>query len=121
MYLYGPLLIDVCKTANMFIVNGRITNDSRYNPTFKHISTTDYCLCCPVLFKHINNFIVHDGNSLFSDGHSVLRLVLDTVLIAGTGRQCHIAQVSKGQQSDGSIVREPSSSVPLVATQMGTW
>ena len=44
-----------------------------------------------MLFKHIDNFIVHDGNPLFSDGHSVLELMLDTVLIAGIGTTCHIS------------------------------
>ena len=67
---YGPLLIDLCKTANVLIVNGRMTNDSSGNPTFKN--TIDYSLCCPLLFKYINNVIVYDGNPLFSDGHSVL-------------------------------------------------
>ena len=38
-----------------------------------------------MLFKHINDFIVHDGDPLFSDGHSVLELVLHTILIVGTG------------------------------------
>ena len=54
----------------------RMTNDSSGNPTFKNISTINYSLCCPLLFKYINNCIVYDGNPLFSDGHSVLELVL---------------------------------------------
>ena len=48
------------------------------NPTFKNISTIDYFLCCPLLFQHINIFIVHDSNPSFSDGHSVLEMVLAT-------------------------------------------
>ena len=42
---YVPLLIDVCKTANVLTVNGRMTNDSSGNSTFKNISTIDYFLC----------------------------------------------------------------------------
>ena len=78
---YGPLLTDLCKTANVLIVNGRMPHYSSGNPTFKNISTIDYFLCCPMLFQHINNFIVHDGNPSFSDGHSVLEMVLATGLI----------------------------------------
>ena len=59
----------------MLIVNERMINDSSGNPTFKNISTIDYFLCCPLLLKYINNFIVYDGSPLFSDGHSVLELV----------------------------------------------
>ena len=83
---YGPLLIDLCKTANVSIVNGRMTNDLSGNPTFKNISTIDYFLCSPLLFKHINNFIVYDGNPLFSDR---LELVLNTKVTAIQHARCH--------------------------------
>ena len=66
----------------MLIVIGSMIIDSSGNPTFKNISTIDYFLCCPLLFKYINNFIVYDGNPLFSNGHSVLVVVLNTKLIA---------------------------------------
>ena len=61
-----------CKTANLVIVNGRITNDSSSNTTFRNISTINYFLCCPLLFKYSNTCIVHEHNPLFSDGHSAL-------------------------------------------------
>ena len=77
------------RMTNVFTVNGRMTNDFSSNHTFNNISVIDYCLCCPLLCKHINHLIVHDGNPLFSDGHSVL--LHDTVLIAGIGTQCHIS------------------------------
>ena len=52
-----------------------MTNDSSNNTTFRrNISTIDYFMCCPLLFKYINNFIVHEHNPLFSDGHSALEL-----------------------------------------------
>ena len=66
-----------------------MTNDSSGNPTFKNINTIDYFLCCPLLIKCINNFIVYDGNPLFSDGHSVLELVLNIKAIATQHAQCH--------------------------------
>ncbi|KAK2180782.1 hypothetical protein NP493_426g02017 [Ridgeia piscesae] len=66
-----------------------MTNDSSDNPTFKNINTIDYFLCCPLLFKYINNFIVYDGNPLFSDGHSVLERVFNTKVIATQHAQCH--------------------------------
>ena len=87
---YGPLLTDLCKTANVLIVNGRMPHYSCGNPTFKNISTIDYFLCCPLLFQYINNFIVHDGNPSFSDGHSVLEMVLATGLIVTKDIPCHM-------------------------------
>ena len=89
-------LIDLCKTANLVIVNGRMTNDSSSNTTFRNISTIDYCLCCPLLFKYINNFIVHEHNPLFSDGHSALELSINTPLIVEVGVQnCNNPIVSR--------------------------
>ena len=41
-----------------------------------------------MLFQHINNFIVHDGNPSFSDGHSVLEMVLATGLIVAKDIPC---------------------------------
>ena len=78
---YGMLLIELCKTANLVIVNGRMTNASSSNTTFRNISTIDYVLCCPLLFKYINNFIVHENNPMFSDGHSALELSIDTSVV----------------------------------------
>ena len=47
-------------------------------------------LCCPLLFQHINNFIVHDSNPSFSDGHSVLEMVLATGPIVTKDIPCHM-------------------------------
>ena len=44
-------------------------------------------MCCPLLFKYINNFIVHENSPLFSDGHSALELSIDTPLIVEVGVQ----------------------------------
>ena len=82
---YGMSLIDLCKTANLVMVNGRMTNASSSNNTFRNISTIDYFLCCPLLFKYINHFIVHENNPLFSDGHSALELSIDRPLIVEVG------------------------------------
>ncbi len=84
---YGMSLIDLCKTANLVIVKGRMTNASSSNTTFGNIITIDYFLCCPLLFKYINNFIVHENNPMFSDGHSALELSIDTALIVEVGVQ----------------------------------
>ena len=83
------LLIYLCKTANVLIVNGRMTNGSSGNPTFKKGSTIDCFICYPLLFKYINNVSVYDGNPLFSDGHSVVELVLNTKVIATLLAKCH--------------------------------
>ena len=52
--------------------------------------TIDYFLCCPMLFQHINNCIAHDVNPSFSDGHSVLEIVLATGLIVTKDIPCHM-------------------------------
>ena len=72
----------------MLIANGRMSYASNGNPIFKNISTIDYFVWCPSLFKYINNFIVHDRNPLFSVCHSMLELVLSTVVIATHNVQC---------------------------------
>ena len=81
------LLVDLCTTANLVIVNGRMTNYSSSNTTFRNIITIDYLLSYPLLFKFINNCIVHEHNPLFSDGHSALELSIDTPLIVEVGVQ----------------------------------
>ena len=43
-----------------------------------------------MIFQHINNVIVHDGNPSFSDGHSVLEMVLATGLIVTKDIPCHM-------------------------------
>ena len=76
----------------MVIVNGIMTNASNSNTRFRNISTIDYGL----LFKYINNFIVHDNNPLFSDCHSALELSIDTPLIVEVGVQnCNNPIVSR--------------------------
>ena len=73
-----------------------MTNDSSSNTTFRNISTIDYLLCCPLLFKYINNCIVHEHNPLFSDGHIALELSIDTPLIVEVGVQnCNNPIVSR--------------------------
>ena len=59
---YGMLLIDLCKTANLVIVNGRMTNDSSSNTTFRKllliISCVAHCylsISTIVLFMNITH------------------------------------------------------------------
>ena len=48
---YGPLLTDLCKTADVLIVNGRMHHYSSGKHTFTNISTINYLLCCPLIFS----------------------------------------------------------------------
>ena len=48
---YGPLLTDLCKTANDLTANGRMPHYSIGNHIFKNIRTIDYFLCCPLRFS----------------------------------------------------------------------
>ena len=68
--MYGRYLLEFCKSNNIFILNGRAGADySNPKLTCKEKSTVDYFLSSATVFKHINEFQVHDFSSLFSDAH----------------------------------------------------
>ena len=76
---YGQLLLNLCKTNNLLIVNGRFDNNSRGDLSFRNISAIDYFLCDPDIFKHMDDFIVKVRNPILSDGHSALQLKLNCI------------------------------------------
>ena len=88
---YGHLLLNMCKTNDLLIVNGRIDNETRGNFTFRNISTIDYFLCSPYLFKHVSDFIVNLQNPILSDGHCALQLKLALNLLKCTKRSKKLA------------------------------
>lgn len=68
---HGYKLLDLCKNSNLFILNGRLGNDSgRF--TFRDISVIDYVLASAECFHCISDFRVIENDPIHSDGHHTL-------------------------------------------------
>lgn len=72
----GNFLLDICKSNNIFILNGRCGQDRGLGSfTFKSLSTIDYSLSSFEGLKYISDFSVQYLDPLFSDGHSLIETV----------------------------------------------
>ena len=70
---HGKRLLSICKSADLRILNGRVSGDSLERATFhgrNGISVIDYAMCDQDLFLNISNFIVKQPSPL-SD-HSLI-------------------------------------------------
>ena len=59
--------MEICRSADLKILNGRISGDSLGRLTFhgkSGVSVIDYAICDQDLFRHITNFIVREPSSL---------------------------------------------------------
>ena len=57
---HGKRLLDICKSAELKILNGRVWGDILGRPTFhgrNGISVIDYAICDRGLFSNVSNFI----------------------------------------------------------------
>ena len=72
----GQRLIDICKTHNMFILNGSFGQDRAM--TFRKTSVIDYSIVSSNTFDILSDFRIIEVDRLFSDGHSLLRVDLRT-------------------------------------------
>ncbi|MEW8548549.1 MAG: reverse transcriptase family protein, partial [Candidatus Thiodiazotropha sp.] len=74
----GNKLLDICKSNNLVILNGRCGDDKYVGATtFRNCSVIDYSIAsCHSLF-HVNNFRIDELDSLFSDGHCLLSTELN--------------------------------------------
>ncbi len=70
----GFELIELCKTTDMIIINGRFDNG---DTTFKSLSTIDYFICSIDIFHCIQSFRVSLFNPVLSDGHNAIHLCLE--------------------------------------------
>ena len=64
---HGKRLLEICKSADLRILNGRVSGDSLGRATFhgrNGISVIDYALCDQDLFLNVSNFIVKQPNPL---------------------------------------------------------
>ena len=64
---HGKRLLEICRSADLRILNGRINGDSLGRPTFhgkSGISVIDYSICDQDFLRNITSFIVKEPNSL---------------------------------------------------------
>ena len=75
----GLKLLETCKSNNLYIVNGRVGSDKNVgNFTFRNTSVIDYILSTANCFQYFMNFEILEVDSLFSDGHALLALTINT-------------------------------------------
>ena len=75
---YGNMLIEMCKSNNLFLLNGRIGSDfgdPKY--TCRGCSTVDYFVSSSNVLTNIIDFHVHKFCHLLSDVHCPLSLVIE--------------------------------------------
>ena len=79
----GYNLLDLCKINDLCILNGRFGQDRNVGAftcyTHNGASCIDYVLMSSSLLNHINNFAVHDYDSLLSDTHCAISLSLTSL------------------------------------------
>ena len=76
---YGRKMIEFCKNNNIFILNGRLGNDtSKSKFTCKNSSCVDYIVSTAYVLDKIDFFSVEDFEPLFSDSHCSVILHLKT-------------------------------------------
>ena len=52
---YGNRLLELCKSANMYMVNGQFDNDAlQRKATCDNVSVVDYVICSPSIFSYID-------------------------------------------------------------------
>ena len=67
------MLLDMCKSNNMLILNGRCGNDKNNGAmTFRNTSIVDNSIVSFQSLQYVKNFSVLELNSLFSDGHALI-------------------------------------------------
>ena len=74
---YGYRLIDFCCDNSIYIMNDRTKGNSSEQNTCKNVSTVDYFLVSPPLFKYVNMLNVLEFCELFSDVRCAFSMVLN--------------------------------------------
>ena len=73
----GNMLIDTCKSNNLFILNGRCGSDKNVGAmTFRNQSIIDYSIVSHQALQFVKMFKISELDPLFSDGHSLLLTTL---------------------------------------------
>ena len=79
---HGKRLLEICRSADLRILNGRTSGDSLGGPTFhgkSGVSIVDYAICDQDLFRRIANFIVREPLSLSDHSPIMTWLNINTV------------------------------------------
>ena len=64
---HGKHLLELCRSADLRILNGRVSGDSLGRATFhdrNRTSVVDYSICDQEIFRHVANFIVKEPSCL---------------------------------------------------------
>lgn len=78
---HGYFLIEICRNANLFLLNGRVGSDKNTGEfTFRNKSVIDYALASVDLYRYIADFGITQTDPLFSDGHAALTVTLSCKL-----------------------------------------
>ena len=99
---YGKGLLDLCKSLDMFIVNGRVGSDALIGKaTCKNVSVVDYAICTPNVLTCINDFVVNDFDPMLSDVHCAVCLTLccentDRSINSRTHPETQLSSLKKG-------------------------
>ena len=71
------MLIDTCKSCNLFILNSRCGSDKNIGVmTFRNQSIIDYSIISHQALRFVKMFSILELDSLFSDGHSLITTTL---------------------------------------------
>ena len=69
----GSLLLEICKSNDLFVLNGRCGKDKGIgNFTFRNTSVIDYSIASAYALKYVKDFEITDLDYLYSDRHSLL-------------------------------------------------
>lgn len=73
----GNKLLELCKSNNLCILNGRCGADKNIgNFTFRNTSVIDYTITSVEALKFVDNFCISELDPLYTDGHSLLTTTL---------------------------------------------
>ena len=93
---HGKKLLEICKTFDLRIVNGRVNGDTLGRPTFHGTNGTsviDYFICDHHTFLDVANFVVEKPSPI-SDHSAILAwLNLNTNLPAGEIQRAQILAI----------------------------
>ena len=75
---YDNRLLELWKSANMYIVNGRFDNDAlQGKATCDNVRVVDYVICSPSIFSYIDSFIVQYYDPMLSDIHCAVNTTFE--------------------------------------------
>ncbi|MEW8544510.1 MAG: hypothetical protein AB2693_13350, partial [Candidatus Thiodiazotropha sp.] len=88
----GRKLLDICKSNNICILNGRCGDDKYVgNFTFRDTSIIDYSIVSAEALNYVDNFCITELDTLYTDNHSLLTT---TLKFKDIGKNSQIQKVS---------------------------